>query len=141
VIDIVYSDSLKKWLWMDPTFDGYMMNENGDLLSIEEVRDRIIHDKPLIINPDMNWNRQVSETKQYYLYHYMAKNLYMLECPVNSEYDMETRATGKTIAYIKLLPLDYFDQSKTLTSSTSKDTKFTIQTYMTNNSELFWQKP
>ena len=141
VIDIVYSDSLKKWLWMDPTFDGYVMKENGDPLGIEEVRERIIHDKPLIINPDMNWNRQVSETKQYYLYHYMAKNLYMLECPVNSEYNMETRAPGKTVEYIKLIPLDYFEQSIPMTSSTSRDTKFTIQTYMTNNDALFWKAP
>ena len=41
---------------------------------------------------------------------YMAKNLYLLECPVNSEYNMETVEAGKVISYIRLLPLDYFNQ-------------------------------
>jgi hypothetical protein len=34
VINIVYSPSQEKWLWVDPTNDAYVMNENGDLLSI-----------------------------------------------------------------------------------------------------------
>ena len=58
VINSVYSESLKKWLWIDPTFDAYVMNEKGELLSIEEVRERLISDKTLILNPDANWNNQ-----------------------------------------------------------------------------------
>ena len=41
----------------------------------------------------------------------MAKNLYILESPASSEYNMETSAEGKTFNYIKLLPLDYFEQT------------------------------
>src|SRR5437588_7368807 len=108
---MVYSNDLHKWLWIDPTFDAYVMNEKGDLLSIEEVRDRIINDKPIILSPEANWNHKVSETKDYYLYYYMAKNLYMLECPVSSEYDAETKGAGKTITYVRLIPLDYFRKS------------------------------
>jgi len=37
VIDIVYAASQKKWLWMDRTNDAYVMNEKGQLLSIEVV--------------------------------------------------------------------------------------------------------
>jgi hypothetical protein len=54
VINMVYSNDLKKWLWIDPTNDAYVMNEKGELLSIEEVRDRIIHNKMLIVNPEAN---------------------------------------------------------------------------------------
>ncbi len=139
VINMVYSKDLKKWLWMDPTFDAYVMNEKGELLSIEEVRDRIVNDKPIILNPDANWNRRNSQTKEYYLYTYMAKNLYMLECPLSSEYDTETRATGKTISYLRLVPLDYFKKSLETSSSTDTKTQTTFTMYRTNNPAAFWE--
>ena len=69
----VYLPSLKKWVWMDPTNDAYVMNEKGELLGIEEVRDRLMNDQPLILNPEANWNRQNSISKDFYLNEYMAK--------------------------------------------------------------------
>lgn len=140
VINMVYSDSLKKWLWIDPTNDAYIMNENGELLSIEEVRERLINDKSLILNPDANWNRQ-SITKEHYLYNYMAKNLYMLECPVDSKYNMETKEQENNYSYIKLLPLDYFSQSPDKTEEKDEKAKTTWTTYRTNNPQLFWTAP
>jgi hypothetical protein len=141
VITIVYAPSLKKWIWIDPTFDAYLMNEKGELLSIQEVRERIINNEPLILNPDANWNHKSSETKDYYLGYYMAKNLYRLECSASSEYDLETRAQGKTITYIQLLPLEYFKQTPDKTVSTNKDNGTTFIVYNTNNADAFWQIP
>jgi hypothetical protein len=134
VINSVYSESLKKWLWIDPTFNAYVINEKGEMLSIEEVRERLISDKTLILNPDANWNNQSTQTKENYLENYMAKNLYMLECPATSEYDMETHREGKTISYIKLLPLDYDNQKPDKEESEGK-----ITVYKTNNPNLFWE--
>jgi hypothetical protein len=134
VINSVYSESLKKWLWIDPTFNAYVMNEKGEMLSIEEVRERLITDKTLILNPDANWNNQNPQTKENYLYNYMAKNLYMLECPATSEYDMETHREGKTISYIKLLPLDYDNQKPDKEESEGK-----ITIFKTNNPNVFWE--
>jgi hypothetical protein len=139
VINMVYSNVLQKWLWIDPTFDAYVMNEKGELLSIEEVRNRIILNEPLIINPDANWNHSVSQTKASYLDYYMAKNLYRLQCPLNSEYDLETIKPGKEIIYLDLLPLDYFRQSPDKTVDTYNGTKLIF--YKTTNSTIFWQKP
>jgi hypothetical protein len=141
VIDMVYSTELKKWLWIDPTFDAYVMNEKGELLSIEEVRERIINGKPLLINPEANWNHKVSQVKEYYLYSYMAKNLYMLECHANSEYDAETRGLGKTETYIKLIPLDYFKQGPDKTEYDNKEAKTVFVNYKTNNPAKFWAAP
>ncbi|HLK29171.1 MAG TPA: transglutaminase domain-containing protein [Puia sp.] len=141
VINMAYSSSLKKWIWIDPTFDAYVMNEKGELLSIEEVRERIIHDEPLIISPDANWNHKVSETKEYYLNYYMAKNLYKLECAASSEYDLETQTSGKKITYIELLPLDYFMQTPQKSESTNKNNNTTFISYKTNNPLMFWQTP
>ena len=139
VINMVYINSLKKWIWIDPTFCAYVMDEKGQLLGLEEVRERLIDDKPLIVNPDANWNHKASETKEYYLGYYMAKNLYRLECPVSSEYDTETTSTGKAIAYIELLPLDYFIQKPDKWEYPYETAKH-IE-YLTNNPGLFWVAP
>jgi len=141
VINAVYSNTAKKWLWIDPTNDAYVMNEKGELLSIEEVRERLIQNKPLIVNPDANWNHRESETKEYYLNYYMAKNLYMLQCNVNSEYDTETFVKGKTVTSITLLPLDYFKQTPDKTEQLNKQNGTTFIHYNTNNPILFWKAP
>jgi hypothetical protein len=139
VINMVYSNTLKKWLWIDPTMDAYVMNEKGELLSIEEVRERLINGKMLILNPDANWNHKTTQTKEDYLYNYMAKNLYQFECPVNSEYDTETKEQDKVVNYVQLLPLDNKSPDKTEGTKTKSGTKFIIS--KTNNPTLFWQAP
>jgi len=130
VINMVYSHDLKKWIWIDPTFDAYVMDEKGELLGIGEVRERLIKGKTLILNPEANWNRKESQTREYYLENYMANNLYRLECPVSSEYDSETYKEGKTVYYLELLPLDGLVQNSN--SNTH---------YITNNPGSFWSKP
>jgi hypothetical protein len=139
VINSVYSESLKKWLWIDPTFDAYVMNEKGEMLSIEEVRERLISDKTLILNPDANWNNQSTQTKENYLENYMAKNLYILQRPASSEYNMETNSEGKTYNYIELLPLDYFNQEPQKEEDKREKSNTLWITYKTNNPSLFWE--
>jgi len=145
VINMVYSQELKKWIWVDPTFDAYVMNEKGELLGLAEVRERLINDKPLILNPESNWNRQASQTKENYLDNYMAKNLYRLQCSVSSEYDTESFKEGKTVTYLELLPLDGLEQapqkSENQDVKSGQRTKSAYVNYKTNNPDLFWTKP
>ena len=139
VINSVYSESLKKWLWIDPTFDAYVMNEKGELLSIEEVREYLIGDKHLILNPDANWNNQQTQTKENYLENYMAKNLYILQRTASSEYNMETNSEGKTYNYIELLPLDYFDQAPQKEEDKREESNTLWIFHKTNNPNVFWE--
>lgn len=141
VINMVYSNDLQKWLWIDPTNDAYVMNEKGELLSIEEVRQRLIADEPLILNPEANWNFKSSTVKDYYLYNYMAKNLYRFECPINSEYDSETGQKGKIIKYLQLIPMDYPEQNPGKTTYLNKSNETAFESYKTNNPEQFWKAP
>lgn len=141
VINMVFAKSLKKWLWIDPTNNAYVMDENAELLSIEEVREKLINDKPLFINPDANWNRKESTNKEWYLYNYMAKNLYMLECPVKSEFDLETNKKDKDIRSIRLIPLDYFEQLPDNSEYLDKNLNVRFIKYKTNNPALFWKTP
>lgn len=40
VINMVYSNDLKKWIWIDPTFDAYVMNEKVNcLVLVKYVKD------------------------------------------------------------------------------------------------------
>ncbi len=139
VINTVYVENEKRWIWLDPTFNAYVMDETGRLLGIQEVRERLINDKPLILNPEANWNNQNSQSKEYYLEKYMAKNLYRLECPIHSTYNLETTENGKTIEYIQLLPLDGINQEPEIQEFTNKNTYMTYKTYISNNPDLFWE--
>ena len=120
---------------MDPTNDAWITNEKGELLSIEEVRVRLIEKLPLVVNPDANWNHRSKIEITDYLYRYMAKNLYILECPVISQYNAETEEPGKKVSYIELLPLDYFHQLP------DKSEGGNSVIYKTNNSGKFWKIP
>lgn len=141
VINMVFSNDLKKWIWIDPTFDSYVMNEKGELLGLSEVRERLINGKTLILNPEANWNNKNSQTKEYYLETYMAKNLYRLQTPLVSEYDSETWKNGKEITYVELLPLDGIVQTPQKSEQTNAKTSVKFTYYKTNNPNLFWTKP
>ena len=141
VINMVYSQELTKWIWIDPTNDAYVMDEQGNLLGIEEVRLRLISGQPLILNADANWNREFLQTKEDYLYNYMAKNLYRLETPLVSQYDNETWKEGNEATYVELLPLDGLVQTPQKSEETNSKTGVKFTNYKTNNPSKFWTKP
>ncbi len=122
-INTVYSNTLSKWLWIDPTNDAYVMNEKGELLGIAEVRKRLVENKPLILNPEANWNHRMSITKEGYLYNYMAKNLYALLCFVTGGGESQSNL---------LLPVEYKGIIPRVKMSKPK---------CTNNPDVFWAKP
>ena len=99
------------------------MNEKGELLGISEVRERLINGKPLILNPDANWNHKMSLIKEEYLYKYMAKDLYALQCFVTSGGESKCNL---------LLPLEY----PGIIPRTA-----VYKPKCTNNPDVFWEKP
>ena len=138
VINVVYMPRMRKWVWMDPTFMAYVMDEKGNLLSIEEVRSRMVHNKPLILNADANRNSGFRQRKGWYLDYYMAKNLYKLECPVSSEYDYETKKEGTKRTYVSLVPANAVNNKITVTD---KNGNITLTKYFTSNPAAFWVAP
>lgn len=129
VINSVWVDSLQKWIWLDPTFAAYVKDENGTLLSINEVRERLIDGRPLVLNEDANWNNQDKRTKEWYLINYMAKNLYWIQVPVNSMFNPESRYRNNVNKYVSLLPIGY--------TRSNMESMGTI----THDHDYFWQKP
>jgi len=141
VINAVYLSSKQKWIWVDPTHDAYIMDETGELLSIEEVRARIISGKPLIVNPDANWNRRLSSVKSYYLLRYMAKNLYMLYTPLSSEFGYESKTSNTPVTYVYLYPRNHPGKIETKSEVFRHYIGKNATVYRITNAEEFWKKP
>jgi hypothetical protein len=115
---------LNKWIWIDPTFAAFVSDEKANLLSIEEVRYRLINNLPLVLNDDANWNNTQKQQAEYYLKQYMAKNLYWLECATESRFE-----TNKPNSYVRLCPVGF------------EGDKFGYELFVTHNPNYFWQLP
>lgn len=122
VICVVWSKQLGKWVWMDPSFAAYVSDENGQLLSIAEVRERLRDGRPLVLNEDANWNHKVKQTKEEYLESYMAKNLYYLSCYIDLRANTENGSTKS----VSLQPAGHHAN---------------ISEIVTSDDAWFWQAP
>jgi hypothetical protein len=125
VINAVYSNTLDKWLWVDPTNAAWVTDEHGNMLSIREVRERLRKELPVKVNEEANWNHRQKITTDDYLYSYMAKNLYYLECLTRSEFDAEEEYDPSK--YVNLKPIGYTNDRKGGTD--------------VNDDAWFWQSP
>lgn len=107
VIVEVFSNSLSKWLLMDPSLQTYVTDTEGNLLSIAEVRQRLLDGLPVRAAPGINSNGELlADGGRGYLHDYMAKNLFRISIPLFSipAYEMCPR---KTRIYVELLPDGY----------------------------------
>jgi hypothetical protein len=126
VINCVYSETLKKWLWMDASHGAYVTDENGQLLGIAEVRERLRNDKPLLLN------KEARVQKGWYLDSYMAKNLYWIQCTNVSRFNTETRYRNPAtdLKFISLIPAGYDTTNRYLKNNT-----------ITYDPDYFWKTP
>ena len=126
VINMVWCDSLRKWVWMDPTFAAYVTDEHGLLLHPGEVRGRLRKGLPLVLNDDANWNHQARQTAENYLESYMAKNLYVISAHRHSGYQLEGKDARPDNPSVALVPEGF-------------DFKGARET--TSDEAYFWQPP
>ncbi|WP_448138524.1 transglutaminase-like domain-containing protein [Sphingobacterium siyangense] len=127
VINSVYAETLKKWLWMDPSHGTFVMDDNNNLLSIEEVRERLKNNQSLKLNAESKVN------KLWYLDYYMAKNLYWIQCTNKSQFNTESRyrPVAPDLQYISLVPSG-FDKSSN---------KYLKNNVITFDPAYFWRSP
>ena len=128
VINSVWSETMQKWLYIDPTMDAWVMDENGTMLSIAEVRERLIDGRELVLCPTANWNHESPQTKEYYLETYMAKNLYYQVCKKRSFFNQESIYRNTDNVDVRLIP-EGFDNGINNNCAT------------TTNPEVFWAAP
>lgn len=128
VINAVYSSTLGKWLWIDPTNNAWVTDEQGNLLSVQEVRARLRSGQPVRVNEEANWNNEKKTTTEDYLYEYMAKNLFYLESWTRYGFNTESDHEN-LINYIFLQP--------TGCDSGQRNPR----NYSVNDDRYFWQAP
>lgn len=139
VVNALYIDSLNKWIYIDPQENAYLKDEKGVFLSIDEVRQRIIDGRPIVLNSTANYHNVPTKIEDY-VYTFLAEHLYRMICPVVSEYNSQTITPGKVFTYVELLPAGSKDPMvDRFETSTGK--RYNVITYHTNNSNLFWKKP
>ena len=119
-INMVYSKKLKKWIFMDSAVGGYFEDENGILLSIQEVRQKLINGDTLVLNND-------AELPDFIYLHYLSKNLFRFECSFTSEFNFESKEKK---VYCRLNP-------KSCADSVPKKNDDIIM----SNPDFFWLKP
>ncbi len=126
VICVAWSESLNKWIWVDPTFAAFVTDENGIMLHPGEVRHRLQHDLPLALNPDANWNNLEPETKEEYLDEYMAKNLYIISSNMLNQAEPEGRSNHVQGYIAALVP---------------QGSNYKNARYLTTDPDKFWHSP
>ena len=128
VINTVWSEQLQKWLYIDPTMDAWVMDENGTMLSIAEVRERLVNGQPLVLCETANWNHASQQTKEYYLETYMAKNLYYFVCKKLNRFNPESiYRNNNPEDDVRLIPVGFVN------GNWKCDT--------TSDPDVFWAKP
>lgn len=134
VINEVYSTTLNKWLWMDPTFETYVTDDKGMYLSIQETRYRLVNDLPVNASKEINWNSQpYGGGGDKYLHGYMTKNLYRFSIPLNSCSAYENLPM-KERTYLELYPVGYNPKVVELG-------KVTEGSYYTTDDAKYWAAP
>jgi hypothetical protein len=124
VITAVWLKDLQKWVYLDPTFNVYFTDSQGNLLSIPEVRARMIKGEPLVLSKDADHNGQKEDPAEYL--DYMAKNLVRLQCPQQSSFGYESAKEHK--AYVELDDVNLAPQNNSGVN------------YI-HDSALFWARP
>ena len=118
VVNQVWLPELGKWVMIDSDSGGfYATDEDGNLLSLQEMRESYIQGKPILYHP------QFTETggSDNWYYDYMAKNTYWFSCWETIHFDQEP-ATGKDAGrYIHLVPKGFKPFGTNITDLVTSD--------------------
>ena len=126
VVNQVWLPELDKWVMIDSDSGGfYATDDEGNLLSLQEMREYYIQGKAIFYHPQFEG---VGGSDSWY-YDYMAKNTYWFSCWETLHFDQEP-ASGKDAGrYIDLVPKGFTP------FGTSKDD------IVTSDAAQFWAAP
>ena len=117
VVNQVWIPELEQWVMIDSDSGGYCATDgNGNLLSLQEIRERYISGEPIVFHPGFS---AAQESKGSDHYRYMAKNTYWFSSWENIHYGQEA-GNGQGSRYFNLVPEGYkpfnYDEGDLLTS-------------------------
>ena len=98
VVNIAWLPERQKGAMIDSDMQSYVTSPEGEVLSLEEMRQRTIDEKPMVVHRLLG-----TRNAENYL-SYWAKNLYWFVCWEETGYDKEVEYEGRAI---KLLPAGF----------------------------------
>ena len=133
VVTEVFSESLDKWVCMDPSYEAYFTDDRGTLLGLAEIRSRLIAGDPIQVNDGININGRPYGGGAHRYTQYMAKNLVRFECLLRSSFCSES---SDERAYVRLNPKQH-----SLAKRPTRDGSGIQVIFNTSNPDLFWARP
>jgi hypothetical protein len=139
-ITSVYSQSLGKWILMDPDIGAYVTDKKGNILGVSETRRRLIEGKSMktilvgrstIPRLRENLVDFIQGTDYYW---FLSEFIFKIRCPKNSMFNQESEPIR---VYYELIPDEYRKELLLDYKLTEQGKKI----FYTNNEDLFWQKP
>lgn len=98
-----WSRKLNKWIFLDPTYGAWVKDMEGNLLSPAEIRHNLLHDVPMHVNPEADYNGSRDSVKTY-LSHYLAPYMYYMLANTLSQDETEGRSCHSQGKWITLTP-------------------------------------
>lgn len=93
-----YIREMNKWVMFDPTLNAYFANEQGEYLSLLELRDHLANQKPVFFNKEAQYNDEIwTEKSANENIEYFAKNLFYFQTSEISTFG-DGNAIGEGIA-------------------------------------------
>jgi hypothetical protein len=136
VVTEVYVEPLSRWIMLDAALCCYVQDENGVILSLQEIRERLTADRPLDIRPYGRFQKigapnssALFDPQEYRLY--LTKNLFRFM----SRYVQGTVPPAAGDIYYSLVPRGYLvpNTEQVHTEGGTKIIRFT------DNADFFWR--
>jgi len=134
----VFSKTLNKWIVFDADFCIYVSDDKNNILGLQEIRQRLIQNKPMKISKEDEYNIKglfgplASLVKRKTYLWYISKNIFRFATPLKSIVDYESR--GNIREYIEIIPINYYNED-----FHSKPVKTgVLTTHYSTNTRLLW---
>jgi hypothetical protein len=121
---VVYSDSLQRWVYMDPTFEADWTDARGNLLDLQQARALLAEGDTVLVNRGANVNGEPRDPMDHLAY--MSKNLFRFKAWP----DLRTT--------IYLNPCGYDSTGAVPGQATNEGEG---RCFVTENPEVFWAAP
>lgn len=112
VVTEIYDRKSKKWIMLDPTTDGFFVDENGVPLSLLEMRERFANAKFITYVSSTDSLKDLKKLKNKYVEEnvYICKNLFFFAIDQDATF-------GATDKSLKFIPINYSVKAKLIANA------------------------
>jgi len=136
----VFSQTLDKWILMDPDFGAYVTDKKGNILGVAEIRRGLISGAPMKVHHvgrsglEMAWFNLGNFIEGANYLWFLSEFVFKMRCP---EYSRFAQDTVRVREFFELIPDGYKSEQLRKYRLTGRGEKI----YSINDETIFWQKP